>query len=50
MPDGLAFSLILIALVAIVTIAKIVGYVRQSKRQWEEVDKSKLKTWDEDDD
>jgi hypothetical protein len=28
--------------------AKVVGYMRQSERQWKEVDKSKLKKWNDD--
>jgi len=50
MPDGLKYLLIFIALVVVYTIAKIVGYMRQSERQWEEVDKSKLKKWEDDED
>jgi hypothetical protein len=50
MPDGLIYLLIFIALVVVYTIAKVIGYMRQSERQWEEVDKSKLKEWDDEDD
>ncbi len=50
MPDGLKYLLIFIALVVVYTIAKVVGYMRQSERQWEEVDKSKLKEWEDDED
>lgn len=50
MPDGLTILLIFIAVVAIYTIAKVIGYMRQSDKQWEQVDKSKLKEWEEDDD
>jgi len=50
MPDGLEYLLIFIAVVIVYTIAKVIGYMRQSERQWEEVDKSKLKTWDDDED
>ncbi len=50
MPDGLEFLLIFIALVIIYTIAKVIGYIRLSKQQWEQVDKSKLKEWDDDED
>ncbi|MCH8248190.1 MAG: hypothetical protein IH838_04675 [Proteobacteria bacterium] len=49
MPDGLTFLLVFIALVVIYTIAKVVGYMRQSDRQWDQVDKSKLKEWNDDD-
>ncbi len=50
MPDGLTYLLIFIALVVAFTIAKVVGYMRQSEQQWEKVDKSKLKEWDDDED
>ncbi len=50
MPDGLTYLLIFIALVIVYTIAKIVGYIRQSEQQWRDVDKSKLRVWDDEDD
>lgn len=50
MPDGLMYLLIFIAVVVIYTIAKVIGYMRQSDRQWEQVDKSKLREWDDDED
>ena len=50
MPEGLWPILVFIAVVAVYTIAKVVQYMRQSERQWQEVDKSKLKKWDDDDD
>lgn len=50
MPEGLTFLLIFIAFVVAYTIAKVVGYMRQSEQQWEQVDKSKLKVWDDDED
>jgi len=50
MPEGLIFLLIFIAIVVIYTIAKVISYMRQSERQWEQVDKSKLKVWDDEDD
>lgn len=50
MPDGLIYLLIFIALVVVYTIAKVVAYMRQSERQWEQVDKSKLKKWEDDED
>lgn len=50
MPDGLTILLVFIALVIAYTAAKVIGYMRQSDRQWEEVDKSKLREWDDDED
>lgn len=49
MPEGLTFLLVFIAIVVVYTIAKVVSYMRQSEQQWEEVDKSKLKVWDDED-
>jgi uncharacterized integral membrane protein len=49
MPKGLVFLLIMIAGIIVYTIAKVVSYNRLSEQQWEQVDKSKLKEWDDDD-
>ena len=49
MPDGLIYLLIFIAVVIIYTIAKVIDLKRQSDKQWQEVDKSKLKEWEDDD-
>jgi len=40
--------LVFIALVIIYTVAKVIDYMKQSERQWREVDKSKLREWDDD--
>jgi hypothetical protein len=48
MPKGLIFLLIMIAVIVVYTIAKVVSYNRLSEQQWKEVDKSKLKEWDDD--
>ena len=50
MPDGLKYLLIFIAVVVAYTIVKVIAYMRQSDRQWEQVDKSKLKKWEDDED
>ena len=49
MPEGLLPIIVLIAVIIIYTIAKVIKYSRQSDRQWREVDKSKLREWDDDD-
>ena len=49
MPKGLLILLILIAVVIVYTIARVVSLNRLSQQQWEEVDKSKLKEWEDDD-
>ena len=50
MPDGLWPILLLIAIVIVYTLAKVLRYMRESDAQWREVDKSKLKEWDDDED
>ena len=50
MPDGLKFLLLFIAVVVAYTIVKVVGYMRKSDQQWQQVDKSKLREWEDDDD
>lgn len=49
MPEGLWPVLAIIAGVIIYTIAKVVENIRKSKKQWTEVDKSKLREWEDDD-
>jgi len=49
MPSGLILLLIMIALIVVYTIAKVLQYMRLSDEQWREVDKSKLKEWEDDD-
>ena len=48
MPKGLVLLLVMIAVIIIYTIAKVIRYNRLSEQQWERVDKSKLKEWDDD--
>jgi len=48
MPSGLIFLLIMIALIVVYTVAKVLQYMRLSDKQWQQVDKSKLKEWDDD--
>ena len=49
MPNGLAFLLIMIVVIIIYTVVRVIQYVRLSEKQWEQVDKSKLKEWEDDD-
>lgn len=49
MSTGLIIVLVMIALVIAYTAVKVISYNRLSKEQWEDVDKSKLKEWDDDD-
>ncbi len=48
-PDGLLTVLLIIAAVIVYVIAKVVQNVRKSEQQWEQVDKSKLRMWDDED-
>ena len=50
MPDGLLPILMLIAGVIIYVIVKVMENVRKSAKQWQQVDKSKLKEWQDDED
>jgi len=50
MPDGLLPILAFIAIVIIYVIAKVIENVKKSEQQWLQVDKSKLRDWDDDDD
>lgn len=49
MPRELLWILLFIAVVVVYTIAKIRQHMRVSDKQWEEVDKSKLVEWEDDD-
>ena len=48
MSKGLFFILVMIAVIIIYTIAKVISYNRLSQQQWKQVDKSRLKEWDDD--
>ena len=50
MPEGLWPVLAIIAAVVVYVIAKVVQNIRKSEQQWQQVDKSKLKEWDDDED
>ncbi len=49
MPEGLLPILIMIAVVIIYVLAKVKVYLRRSEQQWREVDKSKLREWQDED-
>ena len=48
MPEGLLPILLIVTAVIVYVIAKVVQNVRKSEQQWEQVDKSKLRIWDDD--
>ena len=39
---------IIVVLVIVWVLSKVLFYARRSEEQWQEVDKSKLKNWDDD--
>ena len=49
MPTELWLILAFIAVVIVYTIAKVRQHMRTSEEQWEQVDKSKLREWEDDD-
>lgn len=50
MPEGLLPVLIVIAAILIYAVAKVVVNMRKSREQWQQVDKSKLREWEDDED
>ncbi len=49
MPEGFWPVVVLVAAVVVYAIAKVVRNVRKSEEQWRQVDKSKLREWNDDD-
>lgn len=50
MSTGFILSLMLLAIIVTWVIAKVIYYARVSERQWQKVDRSKLRRRDEEDD
>ncbi len=50
MPEGLWIILVMIAVIIIYALAKVYRLMRISEEQWREVDKSKLKKWEDEED
>lgn len=50
MSEGFWVVFAIIVAVIIYVLGKVVQYARQSEQQWSEVDKSKLKDWDDEED
>lgn len=50
MSDGFWLVVLIIAFIVAWVLAKVVANARKSEQQWREVDKSKLKEWDDEDD
>ena len=49
MPEGLWPVLAIIAVVALYVFAKVRQHMKKSEEQWQQVDKSKLREWEDDD-
>lgn len=50
MPEGLWPIIILIVIVIAWVLSKVRYYMRKSEEQWREVDKTKLREWEDEDD
>ena len=50
MPDGLIPVLLIILAVIVWVLSKVLHYNRKSEAQWQKVDKTKLKAWEDDED
>jgi beta-lactamase regulating signal transducer with metallopeptidase domain len=50
MPEGLWPIIILIVVVIAWVLSKVRYYMRKSEEQWREVDKTKLREWEDEDD
>lgn len=48
MSDGFWPVVIIVALVIAWVLSKVLSYARKSEEQWQNVDKSKLKDWEDD--
>lgn len=50
MQDGFWAIAAIIVVVILYVLAKVLFYIRRSEEQWSQVDKSKLRAWEHDDD
>ncbi len=49
MSDGFWPVVLIVVFIIAWALAKVVAHTRKSEQQWREVDKSKLKEWEDDD-
>ena len=49
MSDGFWPVVLIFVFIIAWVLAKVIAYARKSEQQWREVDKSKLKEWEDDD-
>ena len=50
MSDGFLVAVLIVVAVLAWVLAKVVHYARLSRKQWEAVDKDKLRKWEDEDD
>ncbi len=50
MDERFWIAVLILAVFVLYVVAKVIGYMRQSEREWQQVDKSKLNAWDNDED
>jgi predicted membrane channel-forming protein YqfA (hemolysin III family) len=50
MSEGFWIVMFIIAGVVVYVVAQVLFYMRKSRQQWQEVDRSKLREWEDDDD
>lgn len=50
MTNSFWIAVLIVVIVVIYVIAKVFENIKKSEEQWKQVDKSKLKTWDDEDD
>jgi hypothetical protein len=50
MGEGFWPVIFIVAAIVVYVVAQVVFYVRKSKQQWREVDRSKLRKWEDEDD
>lgn len=48
MADGFWIAVLIVVAVAAYVLSKVVYYMRRSDEQWDDVDKSKLREWKDD--
>jgi hypothetical protein len=48
--SGIWIALVIVLAVIVYVLAKVFYYARLSRQQWQDVDKSKLREWKDDDD
>ena len=47
MADGFWVAIAIILIIVVYVLAKVLVYARRSEQQWSQVDKTKLKEWDD---